>query len=831
MVDNFYQGLTAAEVAERVARGQVNRVPRSDWGEYRTIAARNLFTLFNALVVPAAVALFLLADYRAAWAVSAMAIINSTVGLVQEVRAKRHLDRLVLLAETQACVRRDGTVCTIPAGEVVLDDLMLLATGEPVVADGTILESRFLEIDEALLTGESDPVPRSSGQTVLSGSFCVAGEGAFRAEKVGGTAFAQYTSAQARRYQYTASPLQRIIDLFIRILTATAVLLCLLYVVLWYVRGFTKDELVRMVAATVTSMVPQGLVLMTTLAFTLGAVRMSRRGAVVQRLNAVESMAAVEVLCMDKTGTLTTNQLTLARLQVLGPDRQEDEVRSRLRLFAWASLDERNKSIQALRTALGALPAEEELVLLDQVPFKSQNRFSAVHVRLGNEERLLVLGAFDGLRRFLSEPDTTHAETAWRDLLPTGLRLLLFAEGPDLLQAANLPAFQGALPDIRLRPLALVGLTDELRPQAGAVLEELARQGLVFKILSGDHPETVRATVAHLHLSLAAEPVVGGDQLAAARDPMVFVREHNVFGRVTPQQKLEIITIVHDQGHQVAMIGDGVNDILPIKRADLGIAMGEGSPATKTVAGLVLQNNNFELLPATLDEGRTIVHNIRRAAKLFLLKNVYTLLLILVAQGLLGLPFPYQPQHVTLLDFLTIGMPVFLLMLGRHPSGQPIRPGFLREVGWFVLPTGLVMGLAALLSFLLSAWWRGEALKTQQTMLLSTLIVLGLANMLRVLGDQEGRGGWADICLCLWLLVALLLYAGVMYLPWTRNFFELTALSLRQWGLVLAVAVPALALTAVIGAWSGGGGLPGLPGPKPGRPGGPPPPDQAPITA
>lgn len=785
------RGLSAADVAQRVARGQVNRAPRSALAEYRTIVARNVLTLFNALVVPAAVALFCLHDYKAAWAVSGMALVNSLIGIGQEVRAKRHLDRLAILSATRARVLRDGREEVVSADDVVLDDVLLLATGEPVVADGTVLRERFLEVDEALLTGESDPVPRRAGDRLLSGSFCVAGEGHYRAERVGGEAFAHQTSAQARRYRFAPSPMQRTLDAIIRALTAITLLLCTLYVGLYFLRGFPFDDLVRMTAATVTSMVPQGLVLMTTLAFLLGAVRMSARGAVVQHLNAVESMASVTVLCMDKTGTLTTNRLTLDRVSPLGIG--EEEARERLRLFAGVSVDERSKSIQALRAALGESAAKAEL--LDQVPFKSQNRYSAVRLRVNGTELGLALGAFEALRPLLEKGDALErAEAAWQGLLSTGLRLLLFAE------VSGAVPFNGSLEGFVLRAVAVVALSDELRPEAGAVLVALAAQGIAFKILSGDTPETVRATVGHLDLPLAHEAVVSGEQLEAAADPAGVIRKHGVFGRVAPRQKLDIVSTLQAQGHHVGMIGDGVNDILPIKRADLGIAMGEGSAATRTVAGLVLENNSFDLLPATLDEGRTILGNLRRAAKLFLLKNVYVLLLIVIGFGLLRLDFPCEPQQVTLLNALTIGGPAFLIMLGR--KAQALRPGgFLREVGWFATATGLVMGTAGLLVWLIAAHGLGENVRGQRTLLLTTLVLLGLGNVLRL---AEG-----DRRLHLWVAAALPVYAAVLYLPplgevrgtslSTADFFELQPLSLSQWGLVVAVAVPALALCWLAG--------------------------------
>jgi magnesium-transporting ATPase (P-type) len=360
-----------------------------------------------------------------------------------------------------------------------------------------------------------------------------------------------------------------------------------------------------------------------------------------------------------------------------------------------------------------------------------------------------------------------------------------------------------SLDRLALRPLALVALSDALRPEAGQVLEALASQGIRFKILSGDNPETVRATVCNLPLPLAHEPVLAGAELDAAADRAALIETRSVFGRVAPQQKVEIVTTLQEHGHHVAMIGDGVNDVLPIKRADLGIAMGEGSAASRTVAGLVLENNNFELLPATLDEGRTIVRNVRSAAMLFLLKNVYALFLIMVGSGLLGLAFPYLPQHVTLLDMLTIGVPTLLITLSRQASREPSGTGFLRRIAWFVLSVGLLIGAAGLAVLLLSAQLLHDPVKTQRTLLLSVLIVLGLVALLLVLIRPERRRLFTDRWVRLWAVPALLIYAAVMYCPWTAYFFDLTALTPAQWGLVLAVAAPAALLCALLGGRRG----------------------------
>jgi cation-transporting P-type ATPase E len=784
-----YAGLTAAEVAERTRSGLVNRTRHSVWADYARIVARNVFTMFNVLVTPAAVALFFLEKYQGAIAVSGMAIVNTVIGLAQELQAKWHLDQLAILIEPRARVRRDGQGQEVPAGQVVLGDLLLISGGETVVADGAIIESRFLEVDEALLTGESDPVRRRAGEMLLSGSFCVAGDGSYRADRVGKDAFAQSTGAQARAYHYTASPLTKSINLLIQALTYTAVGLCLIYVVLYSFGQVAQDALVQDMAATITSMVPQGLVVTATISFTLGALRMSRRGAVVQRLNAVETMAAVDVLCSDKTGTLTTNQLRLDHVRVVGAVAQNEAERL-LGLFASASIDQ-NKSIQALRAASPAGKAE----LLDQLPFKSQNRYSAVRVRDSQTERVLVLGACETLRNHLGA-GSEGWEPAWRAELESSLRLLLFAE------ADPAQPFAGSLDGFSLRPLLLIALSDELRAEAPAVLELLAKQGIAIKIISGDNPQTVRATVNQLKLALGHEPVVSGDELSRAAEPGALVAGRSVFGRVAPLQKVEIIERLQRQGRHVAMIGDGVNDVLPIKRADLGIAMGEGSQAARTVAGLVLENNNFALLPEVLEEGRTIVRNLRRSAKLFLVKNVYSLLLILAyASGLFGVPFPYEPQQVTLLNWLVIGLPALVIVMSSERSTAATKPHFLREVSWFAVRSGVLMGLGGLAIL----WWGGHVagwdVKTQRTLLLSVLILLGITVLWRALGDGE-EGNLQGDNRFRWLgIAAVPAYLAAMYVPVSADFFQLTALSAGQWLLVGVVGCVTGALTVWSDRW------------------------------
>ncbi len=766
-------GLTSSQVAERVALGLVNRPTRSRIADYGEIVVRNVFTLFNGLVVPAAIALFILGEYRSAWAVSAMAFINSAIGLVQEYRAKRHLELLSVLTQPAARVRRDGTATTIPASEIVVDDVVLISAGDAVVADGIVLQAQFLEIDESLLTGESDSVAKRPDERLMSGSNCIAGEAAFRADRIGGAAYAEQLSTEARHYRYTPSPVQQLIDTLIRVLTAAAIALCLLHVVLWQIRGFPVSDLWQMIAATVTSMVPQGLVLTATMVMTLGAVRMSRRGASVQHLSAVEAMASIDMLCLDKTGTLTTGRLTLDQIRSIATD--DRELQSRLRLFAWASNDVTNRTLLAIRGSVG--PPEVKWELIDQIAFKSQNRFSAVRVRQNDRVDTLVLGAIESLQPYLATASANLVDEAYRELMPTGLRLLLFAEA---IEPSSEDFRNGSLNGLTLRPLAIVALRDELRPAASESLRALAAAGIHLKVLSGDNPATVHAAVSHLPLR---QTLVRGDELEPAADRTRMILDNDIFARVTPRQKLDIMNALRQQGRRVGMIGDGINDLLTIKRADLGIAMGAGAGATKSVAGLVLVDNDFGLLPSVLQEGRQILNQLRALAKLFLLKNVYSLILIIAGLGVLRLGFPYLPQQVTLLNTLTIGGPALLFMFGRARADRNSQPTFLLEVGLFVLTAGFAIS-AAVLWIWLRATTSGDGIDLQRTILLTTLVLVGLGNAI-IISNADRR-------LVVWAILAFLAYDIVLYWPRLADFFVLTPLPLDQWLTIAIVAILAM---------------------------------------
>jgi cation-transporting ATPase E len=500
----------------------------------------------------------------------------------------------------------------------------------------------------------------------------------------------------------------------------------------------------------------------------------------VQQLAAVEGLAAVDVLCTDKTGTLTTGRQSLDRIVPFSES--EADVRRWLGAFAANSIDQRNKSIGAMRDALGAVAPAVEVI--DQLPFQSQNRCSAAVLRIDGSPRLFALGSVEALRTRFSDEYQKRIEAEWTALLPTGLRLLAFADGP-----APEHKFDGKLPEVPLRPLALVGLRDELRPEVTTVLAALAEQGIRFKVVSGDHPETVRATVGTLGSAFAESQLLTGDEWMASADRTAAAESCDVFGRVSPEQKLALVDALQRAGRTVGMIGDGVNDILPIKRADFGVAMGAGSPATKMVAGVVLENDDFAALPTVLAEGRRVVENVRRAAKLFLLKNMYTVALVLIAVGLCGLPFPYLPQQVTLLNALTIGGPAILILAGRSTHTRAVGLNFFADIGRFVLVAGGVTSVVGAAVYLGSSLGLRHDTETARTLLLMTLILAGVGNAIVATNGDRRLIAWAGFAVVVLVVVNLI--------PPVAYFFALQPMTVTQWVAVVLAAACAVVPGAV----------------------------------
>ncbi len=640
---------------------------------------------------------------------------NSVIGVVQEVRARRELRRLEVVTEPRAVVVRNGESVEIPTDEIVIDDVVELRLGGQVAVDGTVLLSTGLRLDESMLTGESLPVAKEPGDEVLSGSFVVAGNGTIEATAVGAASYASTLATEAKRFATSQSQLRRGIDTILRWLTLVIPLASVfLFVNLLSAEDTWQDALIGTVAAAV-AMVPDGLVLLTSLAFMAGVIALARRNALAKQLSTVEVLARVDVLCLDKTGTITTGEIRFAGTHA-AEGRSDAEVRDGLVALATADRAP-NSTMAAIAAEVGTGSTWE----VDEIePFDSERKWSAASF-VGHG--WFYLGAPD----FLLHPNDP-ARSLVEELSTAGKRLLA------VVTSASGPV-DGALP-VDARTLAIVELEDEIRPDAAEILAYFVEQDVTLKVISGDNPETVAAIAERAGLRVDGEPVDARD-LPDELEKMAAVLEvHTVFGRVKPQQKQAMVKALQSRGHTVAMTGDGVNDVLALKDADLGISMGSGSEATKAVADLVLTDNAFSSLPVVVNEGRKVINNVERVSNLFITKAAYAVLLT-VAVGLMNEPFPFLPRHLTLIGTFSIGIPGFFLALA--PEVDLIRPGFLRRVLWFSVPAGVVAGSSTLVAY--EAALDISDIDLDQARTLATVTLLGLGLVVLAVASRPRAGG------------------------------------------------------------------------------------------
>jgi cation-transporting ATPase E len=750
-------GLTAAEVAQRAAAGQANITPSRSSRTVAQILRANLLTRFNALI-GALAALVLAFGHPIDSLFGLVVVFNSAIGVVQELRAKRTLDRLAVLARVPVRVRRDGREQLVEPEEVVAGDLVLLVTGDRLPVDGELVAGDGLEIDESLLTGEAEPVTHEAGDEVLSGSFVVAGSGAFTATKVGRDSYAAGLVAEASAFSLARSELYQGINRFLRYLTWIIVPVGALLVVRQLTGDQSFPDSVVSSVAGVVPMIPEGLVLMTSIAFAVGVVRLGRRRCLVQELPAVEILARVDTLCLDKTGTLTEPGMALTR--VVPADGAPPEGRLRQVLAALVAADSSpNPTIRAVAEGVGPPPG---WTVHTTQPFSSARRYSgATFTGQGS----WLLGAPDVLL-----PAGDRLRTEAEELAGRGLRVLALASGSG--------------PDGGRTGVALVVLEQKLRSAAAGTLRWFASQDVAAKVVSGDNAASVGAIARQLDLPGADRPV-DARQLPEEEPTRLgeALEAHSVFGRVTPHQKRAFVRALRARGHTVAMTGDGVNDALALKDADLGIAMGSGSGATRAVAKVVLLDNDFASLPQVLGEGRRVLANIERVANLFLIKTVYSIILAVLV-GLAHLPYPFLPRHITLIAALTIGIPAFFLALA--PSDERARPGFVARVLRFAVPAGTVCAAASFAAYLFA---RDEThhLASQRSVAAITLFLVAFFALTLVARPLSG-----------WKLAMLGTlsgaFAAVLAVPAARQVAELEIPGPRNAMVVLAVALAAGAL-------------------------------------
>lgn len=695
-------GLTQQQIQQRIELGHVNELPPTSGRSVRDIIRANVFTRINGiLAVLFAVVLYTGSIVNGAFGL--LIIANSIVGIIQELRAKRTLDKLSIVGRAKPMVIRDGEPAReIDRESVVLDDLIEVGPGDQIVVDGILRYASDVAVDESSLTGESDAVDKSVGDMVYSGSSVVVGSARYQATKVGKEAYAAKFAAEANKFTLTDSQLFRGIN---KILTYISWILIpvgalAIYTQLFVAGDDLNDALLAMVA-TLVPMVPEGLVLMTTIAFALGVVRLGRRRVLVNELPAIEGLARVDTVCVDKTGTLTENAMQLVEVDIVSDDgTTRDEVDSAL--IDLCKLDDRPNA--TARALLDGLADAGDVVKHEQTetrPFASANKWSALTYHGG---ATWVFGAPDVL-----VDDSAVGMQKARQLMEEGLRVLLLARtsvGADDLPGGALRKSEA----VELEPVALVVLGQKVRSDAAETVAYFYEEGVEVKVISGDNDRSVGAVARELKMEGANNPV-DASELPASRDDgseaksaeirdefSDIVESRQIFGRVTAENKRDMVHALQSRGHHVAMTGDGVNDVLALKAANLGVAMGDGAPATRSVAQLVLLDNRFAVMPMIVAEGRRVIGNIERVANLFLTKTIYSVVLAL-AVGLWGMDYPFEPIHVTITGWFTIGIPAFVLSLA--PNWERARDGFVRRVLRLAIPAGITVGL---LTFMFWLW-------------------------------------------------------------------------------------------------------------------------------
>jgi cation-transporting ATPase E len=759
-------GLSSTEVGDRVAAGQVNVAPEPPGRSLGQIVAANVFTVVNAIMLTL-FGLVLLSGNPGDGLFVGVVVSNSVIGVVQEVRARRELQRLEVVTEPRAEVVRDGEAVEIASDEIVLDDVVRLRLGGQVAVDGVVLDSVGLRLDESMLTGESLPVAKEAGDEVLSGSFVVAGNGLIRAHGVGADSYASTLATEAKQFIAVESRLRRGIDTILRwLIVIIPIASVVLFVRLLSAEDQWQDALLGTVAAAV-AMVPDGLVLLTSLSFMAGMLALARRNALAKQLSTVEVLARVDVLCLDKTGTITTGEITFAAAHP-ADGRTADDVNDALVALA-ASDRAPNATMAAIAAAVG-----------------TSSSWTVEHVEPFDSERKWSAASFAGLGWFyLGAPDfLLGADDPQRALVEQmsggGKRLLAVVTSDDGPDVEELPA--------STRTLAIVELEDEIRPDAAEILAYFAEQDVTLKVISGDNQDTVAAIAERAGLAVIGAPVDARELPTELDDLAQALDAATVFGRVKPQQKQAMVLALQSRGHVVAMTGDGVNDVLALKDADLGISMGSGSEATKAVADLVLTDDAFSSLPTVVDEGRKVINNVERVANLFVTKAAYAVLLT-VCVALVNSPFPFLPRQLTLIGTFSIGVPGFFLALA--PEVDLVRAGFLRRVLRFSIPAGVIAGSATLAAYEASRRVADLELEQARSLATVTLLLIGLV-VLAV--TSRPLHSWKLV------LVAAMFggYLVVLVVPWLRNYFMLELFWDAAWWYSAAAVVAAGTLIALI---------------------------------
>lgn len=676
-------GLTDEQVNERIEQGKVNADENPNTRTYKQIVRENTLTFFNFLNLVLLILVLMVGSYKNAFFVGII-IINTLIGIAQEIRAKKTIDKLAILTAKKSIVIREGKKWIVPTEELVLDDLVCLKTGDQVPADAKVLGGS-VEVNESLLTGESDNLPKNVGDELFSGSFVTSGEACCQIIHVGKDNYAAQITSEAKEFKRHNSELKNSLNAILKVISIIIVPLgALLFYKQYYVVGNTfKDSIVSMVAG-VLGMIPEGLVLLTSVALTLGALVLANKKTLVQELYCIETLARVDTLCLDKTGTITEGTMCVERVEPWSeasenkdtdeiPTEDEDEpdlheIENMMANLMYV-LKDQNATIDALRKRF---PAKSSMTLEHIIPFSSDRKYSGA---VFEDNGTYLMGA----AQFLFPEGREDILDVCQNYAEEGLRVLVLAHSTQMAEGTELPE--------NLEPAALLLLTDVIREEAPDTLQFFDSQEVDLKVISGDDPVTVSAIAKRAGLK-NAENYVDATTLETEEQLEEAVAKYSVFGRVTPQQKKEMVQALQKQGHTVAMTGDGVNDVLALKEADCSIAMAQGSDAAKNIANVVLLDSNFASMPHIVNQGRRVVNNIRTAASMFLIKTMFSVMLSLLTI-FFGNAYPFEPIQMSLISACAVGIPTFLL--AQENNYDKIDHTFLRHVFLNAFPAALTI--------------------------------------------------------------------------------------------------------------------------------------------
>ncbi|WP_459479690.1 cation-translocating P-type ATPase [Clostridium saccharoperbutylacetonicum] len=756
--DDEIIGLTSKEVKKRIKEGKVNHIPKTPSRTIAQIIRANLFTKFNAINFTLAAAIIIAGSPKNAVFVGVI-IVNTLIGVIQEIKAKHTLEKLSVISEAHAKVIRDGEIKEISIEDIVLDDVMYLEAGMQILADAEVIQSNGLEIDESMLTGEADAISKHYSEKLLSGSFVASGEGYAVVRKVGKETYSSTLAEEARQFKIINSELQTAIDKIFKVIIWIVPPLSLLLIItqLRIPENTWQDACIGAVSGIV-GMVPEGLVLLTSATFIVSIVKLSQYDTLVQELCATEVLARVDVLCLDKTGTITQGDLRLAEVKNIGC-RDSEEIDNILAVLIH-NLPCNNPTQKAILDKYKNY--DKSLVCTDKIPFSSKRKWSgATFEGIGT----WILGAPE----IILNKQYHFIENLVKEEAKKGKRVLLLANLHNKLSEK----LEG-----NIESVALILIEDIIREAAPDVLRFFSEQGVDVKIISGDSPITV-AEVARRAGVEKWEKYIDARELPEDHEELKkVINDTTVFGRVTPHQKKKIVTVLQEMEHTVAMTGDGVNDVLALKASDCGIAMANGSDATKAVAQLVLMKSDFSALPKVLEEGRKQINNLERVSELFLSKTIYSGILAFMC-SVLFLEYPILPIQLSLVGSCAIGIPSFFLAL--LPSTGGVKKGFLTRITTVSIPNGILLALFTVITFVLSLRINAS-LDYSRT--LSVLMFSGISMVILFRVAKPLTKFKTIMCLSMFGIIVL-----AFITPIGREIFSLSVINIKDWAISLAVII------------------------------------------